>query len=264
MPKVLLNEAMTLEVGAADPWPNDVQLFQPLEVEQILLPDNANCLAVKAYLKMCNLPYTVEYRHNAEFMSPTGQVPFIKCGAFLIAELENIVSFINKKDISLTKDLDKSTKLDMRAYMTLVNNILSFAELYITWVDKNTLHQVTYPRNAYPYPWPLSTYQNFKKRNQIIRKLKAHEWYNYSITDVLNKVEKCCSALSEKLGSSDYFFGNKPTELDALLFGHLFCLITTTLPQSSPQIAPIISKFKNLTDFCRRIDKTYFPRKTAN
>lgn len=80
---------------------------------------------------MCNLPYNVEYRHNAEFMSPTGQVPFIKCGAFLVPELENIVSFVNKKDISLTKDLDQTTKLDMRAYMTLVNNILSFAEVNI-------------------------------------------------------------------------------------------------------------------------------------
>lgn len=50
-----------------------MKLYQPYEVEQILLPDNANCLAVQAFLKMAKLTYAVEPRSNAEFMSPSGQ-----------------------------------------------------------------------------------------------------------------------------------------------------------------------------------------------
>lgn len=46
-------------VLAQEPWPKDVKLFQPYEVEQILLPDEANCLAVQAFLKMCNLDFQV-------------------------------------------------------------------------------------------------------------------------------------------------------------------------------------------------------------
>lgn len=57
---------------AKEPWPSDVKLYQPYEVEQILLPDNANCLAVQAFLKMAKLTYAVEPRSNAEFMSPSG------------------------------------------------------------------------------------------------------------------------------------------------------------------------------------------------
>ena len=76
--KVLLTESMSLEMGAQEPWPNNVQLFQPYEVEQILLPDNANCLAVQAFLHMCNLDFTIEMRSNAENMSPSSKVPFIK------------------------------------------------------------------------------------------------------------------------------------------------------------------------------------------
>lgn len=37
---------------AQEPWPDNVKLFQPYEVEQILLPDNASCLAVQAFLKV--------------------------------------------------------------------------------------------------------------------------------------------------------------------------------------------------------------------
>lgn len=106
-----------------------MKLFQPYEVEQILLPDNANCLATQAFLKMSKLKYAAEPRSNAEFMSPsgecrfyihvkvaalvfighfkcrihicfiifTGKVPFIQCGAFVVAELEPIVSFVASK-----------------------------------------------------------------------------------------------------------------------------------------------------------------------
>ena len=66
------------ELGAQEPWPADVALYQPNELEQILLPDNANCLAVQAFLHMCNLDFTIEMRSNAENMSPSGKVPFIK------------------------------------------------------------------------------------------------------------------------------------------------------------------------------------------
>ena len=61
-------------LSASEPWPKDVQLFQPYEVEQVLLSDNANCLAVQAFLHMANLDFTIEMRSNVEHMSPSGRV----------------------------------------------------------------------------------------------------------------------------------------------------------------------------------------------
>ena len=57
---------------ANEPWPGDVKLFQPFEVEQVLIHDNSNILAVQGFLNMCNLEYTIEMRANAEHMSPSG------------------------------------------------------------------------------------------------------------------------------------------------------------------------------------------------
>ncbi len=48
-------------------------------------------------LKMCSLPYRVEQRPNAEFMSPTGRVPFLKVGERLVADFLPIVEFVAKK-----------------------------------------------------------------------------------------------------------------------------------------------------------------------
>lgn len=115
---------------AQEPWPKDVKFFQPHEVEQVLLPDNANCLATQAFLKMCQLPYIVEPRPNAEAMSPTLKVPFIKAGRFVIAELEGIVQFVNGKGITLTEPLDSDQKSNMRAYMSLIHSVLEMAEVF--------------------------------------------------------------------------------------------------------------------------------------
>jgi len=48
----------------------------------------------------------------------------------------------------------------------------------------------------------------------------------------------------------------RPTELDALIFGHLFTALTTALP--SDRLAEAVRNYANLTDFCRRIHDTYF------
>ena len=79
----------------------DAVLYQPYEVEQILLPDNAACLSVQAFLHMANLEFTIEQRTNAEHMSPSGKVPFIRAGKFVIAEMDPIVSFVNTKVIQI-------------------------------------------------------------------------------------------------------------------------------------------------------------------
>uniref|UniRef100_A0A914VPC1 Metaxin glutathione S-transferase domain-containing protein n=1 Tax=Plectus sambesii TaxID=2011161 RepID=A0A914VPC1_9BILA len=75
---------------------------------------------------------------------------------------------------------------------------------------------------------------------------------------VLEEVERCCRSLSSKLGTNLYFFGESPTELDALVFGHLYTILTTELPDG--ELANIVKRHQNLVDFCKRIDLEYFMR----
>lgn len=195
--------------AAQEPWPQLITLYQPYEVEQILLPDNANCLAVQAFLKMCQLDFQVEPRKNAEFMSPSGRVPFIKCGAKLISEFDGIVAHIGTKGVSLSDHLDPAAKVDMRAYLSLVNNVFVNAELYICWVDPTILNAVTKQRHGSVYPWPLNHYLNWQKRREVIKKLNVLGWYNKSLDEVYDDVRKCCIALSERLADEEFFFGKE-------------------------------------------------------
>ncbi|XP_076182171.1 metaxin-2 isoform X3 [Ptiloglossa arizonensis] len=253
MPNTLLEDSITLELGAQEPWPQEILLYQPYEVEQILLPDSANCLAVQTFFKMCGIKFEPKFRKNAEYMSPSGRVPFIKCGELVISEFDNIVSFIGNKGISLSEHLSSNCKADMRAYISLVNNVFVNAELYICWVDELTLNEVTKPRHGSIYPWPLNHFLNWQKRKEVIKKLNILKWYNKTIEEVCNEVKNCCTALSDTLNGNEYFSGDKtPNELDALVFGHIFTIITTPLPGN--KLANIVQTYPLLVKFCKRIE----------
>ena len=188
--------------------------------------------------------------------------------------MEPIVAFVNTKGVSLTTSLDVGQKADMRAYMSLVTNVLGNAELYISWMDqvqdskqkfyikidyfKVTLEEVTKPRHGSVHPWPLSLVLNWQKRNTVLKKLGALGWKNKSMEDVYNEIENCCRALSERLDNSQYFFGSRPTELDALVFGHIFSLLTTPLPDNRPK--NIVQQFGNLVKLCENIERDYFEK----
>ncbi|RXM30880.1 Metaxin-2 [Acipenser ruthenus] len=169
--------------------------------DQILLSDHASSLAVQAYLRMCNLPVQVACRANAEYMSPSGKVPFIHVGNQVVSELGPIVQFIKAKGHSLSDGLGEVQKAEMKAYMELVNNMLLTAEVY-------------------------------------------------------EDVSQCCQALSQRLGTQPYFFNKQPTELDALVFGHLFTILTTQL--TSDELGEKVKNYSNLLSFCRRIEQNYF------
>ncbi|NP_001084472.1 metaxin 2 L homeolog [Xenopus laevis] len=252
----LVTDAFVSQIAAVEPWPGNAALYQPMKSEQVLLSDNASCLAVQAFLKMCNLPVQVVCRANAEYMSPSGKVPFIHVGNQVISELGPIVQFVKAKGHSLSDGLDEVQRAEMKAYMELVNNMLLTAELYIQWCDEATLEEITQPRYSYPYSWPLNYFLVFQRKWEIKRKMKAIGWATKTLEQVFEDVDQCCQALSQRLGTQSYFFNKQPTELDALVFGHLFTILTTQL--TNDELQEKVKNYSNLIAFCRRIEQHYF------
>ncbi|XP_061197358.1 metaxin-2-like isoform X2 [Saccostrea echinata] len=242
----LVAEAVQAELGARERWPNNVKLYEPYQAEQIILPDYANCLSVRTFLKMCNAPFTRELRTNAEEMSPSGSVPFLQVGAFIVAEFDPIVAFAGLRGFSLNTDLSETERSELRAYCAMVSSILGRAE-------------VTQTRVGSVHPWPLNWMIPMLKKSEVKSHLKSVGWADKSLEDVLDEIKSCCQALSERLEQQKYFFGDSPTELDALVFGHLFSLLTIELPLVN--IAGNIREFVNLTNFCQRIEDKYFKEK---
>lgn len=124
------------------------------------------------------------------------------------------------------------------------------------WNDNETYRQITKERYASGFLWPLTLWMPALKQRKMLDYLKNIGWYNKTPEEVIKLCDKCFHALSMKLGKNLYFFGDQPTELDALAFGHFFSIITTILPDS--RLSKLISKYDNLISFTERIDDEYF------
>lgn len=59
-----------------------------------------------------------------------------------------------------------------------------------------------------------------------------------------------------------FFSRFSPTELDALVFGHIFTILTTPLPNNNLQQL-IKNNFQSLVDLCSRIEKDFFGKNAA-
>ncbi|XP_070332089.1 metaxin-2 isoform X3 [Odocoileus virginianus] len=247
-----------------------------------------NNICMSAFLQMCNLPIKVVCRANAEYMSPSGKVPFIHVGNQVVSELGPIVQFVKAKGHSLSDGLDEVQKAEMKAYMELVNNMLLTAELYLQWCDDATVGEITLARYGSPYPWPLNHILAYQKQWEVKRKMKAIGWGNKTLDQVLEDVDQCCQALSQRLGTQPYFFNKHlniwkftvhvlsksglenfehyftimPTELDALVFGHLYTILTTQM--TNDELSEKVKNYSNLLAFCRRIEQHYFGKGSSS
>ncbi|GAB0088726.1 metaxin-2 [Sergentomyia squamirostris] len=255
------DEYLRQESLAAEPW-TDAEIYQPYEAETILLPENSSCLAVKTYLRMCNLPFDVKFATNAEYMSSGGRMtrlPFLRVGAFFASEFEPIVNLVENKGISLTENLTEDERSEARAYLSLVENIFFYAELFVSYMDEDVFEEVTKIRTASAYNYILGIIQNWRKRRHAEKQLDVMKWKELTMEEVLGKISTCCQTLEAKLGDNPYMFGKKPIELDAVVFGHLFSILTTPLPNN--QLAETIRAYPSLVKFCKLIEETYFTRR---
>ncbi|CAH1241073.1 MTX2 [Branchiostoma lanceolatum] len=202
-------------------------------------------------------PHTAEVlRTNAEHMSPSGKPPFLRAGPYVISEVEPIIKFVSTKGHSLSEKLDRPQQAEMKAYLALVQGTLGNAELYISWCDPTTASEISRPRYSSPYPWPLNTVLAYRKQWDVQNQLKTLGWHTKTLEEVYDEVDNCCKALAQRLGNHHYFFKQGPTELDALVFGHLYTILTTPLTDNC--LADIVKEYGNLINFCRHIEKKFF------
>eukprot|EP00160_Parvularia_atlantis_P016775 Unigene5489_Nuclearia_a/m.16801 Unigene5489_Nuclearia_a/g.16801 ORF Unigene5489_Nuclearia_a/g.16801 Unigene5489_Nuclearia_a/m.16801 type:complete len:165 (-) Unigene5489_Nuclearia_a:42-536(-) len=67
---------------------------------------------------------------------------------------------------------------------------------------------------------------------------------------------QCYASLAAKLDTKHYFFGDSPTTLDAIVFGHL--AVQYYFPLPNHKLKTTMSAFPNLIEFLNRVQQTYF------
>lgn len=272
-----------LSLPKEEAWPADALLYQPLETQQILLPEYASCLAVQTYLRMCHLPYEKRSCANAEFMSPGGRLtrlPLLRIGRRLLAEFEPIVAHVEQEqpNQALTNCLDEDQREELATMVTHLEDTCTLAELHSCFCSQDTYEKHTWLRNGATYPWPLNMLRRYDRKQDALRILRVYGWHQLDEAGVQQNLRKCLQLVREKMqdvdveqgeqreqgeqGEQVFLWGKQPTQLDALLFGHMAAVLGTKLPQV--HLANTMREFPQLVDICRRIDAMFYEGKLMN
>ncbi|KAJ7380240.1 metaxin 1 [Desmophyllum pertusum] len=220
-----------------------------------------SCLEVLAYAKFAGCPLRVNQCNNPR-KSPIGEFPVLQSGEDVLTTSSKIMDYLREKNFNADYQLTAKQGADTLAFVSLVHSKLYPAISFTFWMDDKNYTKFTRPWYAHRLPFPL----NYFVPGRISRQTRyqiSEGMYSEETDDVLeNKLFKdaleCLKLLSTMLDGKEFFFGDSPTTLDAVVFAHLAVIWKAPLPNN--KLFNYLQGYDNLCMFCGRILQRYFPQ----
>ncbi|XP_039614308.1 metaxin-3 [Polypterus senegalus] len=218
-------------------------------------------LIVLAYAKFSGADLKIHVV-DCTWKTLTGTIPALVLEETVVTGHVEILNHLRKQKYNADYDLSAKQGADTLAFIALLEEKLYPALLHTFWVDAENYSNVTRPWFASRIPFPLNFYLPGRKSSEAVNRILLTQGRPplYSISEIEAKIysdaKECLNLLSYRLGSSEYFFGNTPTSLDAFIFGFLGPLHKIHLP--SGQLQQHLKQLTNLCHFCDNIISTFF------
>jgi len=246
-------------LNAEKTWPSDVTLYT-LPEDKELMNDVAQCHIVRALFACHGLMdcYTIERRHNAEFMAPNSRkLPFLRTGRTVVAH-EDICRFMFDRMYVLRTDMSPTEKITMEGVISLVETKLQPIELYITWLEPVN-RKSTYDRYGLDVPQPLKTILCWQKYWEVRKYLKAIGVLDRSEVEMRADISDVYKCLSRRLETSGCLIGEEITEADVFAYGHLQAILESKLSKNI--LMEELKNFPRLTQFCLNFNQIHLGNK---
>lgn len=214
-----------------------------------------------AYAKFSGAPLTVNTIHNS-WRAPKGEVPVLISEDIVISQPAKILNFLRRQKYNADYELSAKQGADTLAYIALLEEKLLPALLHTFWVEAENYCSVTKPWFASRIAFPLSLYLPGKMSREALNRILLTRGGPplYSLTEVEAQIyrdaKECLNLLSKRLGTSQFFFGDTPTTLDAFVFGFLAPIYKVCFPRV--QLQEHLKQLPNLCRFCDDILTCYF------
>ncbi|XP_071437248.1 metaxin-3 isoform X3 [Pithys albifrons albifrons] len=218
-------------------------------------------LTVMAYAKFSGAPLTVN-TINSSWKAPKGDIPVLVSEDNVISQPAKILNFLRKQKYNADYELSAKQGADTLAYIALLEEKLLPALLHTFWIEAENYCSVTKPWFASRIAFPLSLYLPGKMSREALNRILLTKGGPplYSLTEVEAQIyrdaKECLNLLSKRLGTSQFFFGDTPTTLDAFVFGFLAPVYKVCFPRV--QLQEHLKQLPNLCQFCDDILTCYF------
>lgn len=211
------------------------------------------CMKLETYLRMAKLPYQNKYVDDPR-KSPKAKLPYIRDGEQTVADSSFIIHYLTGKYGDTLDDALTPEQLAQRTAMQrLIEEHLYWIILYARWIDKNfwPLTKTAF-FNDLPKIMQLILPELFRK--SVIKAVYYEGIGRHSKNEIYLLGEEDLHAISIALGSKPFFFGEKPTSIDASLYGFLANILE--VPLETP-LKTYAKSSPNLSAYCKRMQQLF-------
>ncbi|VDP02769.1 unnamed protein product [Heligmosomoides polygyrus] len=218
---------------------------------------------------MCASPVTVIYS-STPWNSPSGELPafvlqrrqtgeyptFIDKSNYgrTITDFDKFVDVLRKsgQEVVIDGELTPTERSQIDAFSCFLQQYLHPAVMHTFWADDLNYNTVTHYWYSSRLSFPYNLYYLERNRKRIQRMLSEK-----NVSTIMKDGLQALNLLSSKLGDGKFFCGNKPSSLDALVFGYLAPLLRLPLPNDRLQLH--LRACPNLVRFVEQVSSIYLP-----
>ncbi|KAL3890220.1 hypothetical protein ACJMK2_002511 [Sinanodonta woodiana] len=208
---------------------------------------------VETYLRITKIPYV--NRFDGFNGAPKGKVPWIEYNEDVIPDSSFIIEFLNRKfSIDLNKDLTAEQRATSRALQKMVEENTYWCHILLRWafhVKEMFIYYLGVPTVLF------TRFILWRCSRRIMNKGYVQGIGRHTYEEITHIAKGDLKALSDFLGSKNFFFGDDVTEVDCAIFGQLSQIKWHT-PDCETKTF-FFDECSNLNKYCDRMKEKFWP-----
>jgi glutathione S-transferase len=218
------------------------------------------CLKLETYLRMTSQQFEIPVASMSDVTkAPKGKMPYIEDNGKTIADSSIIIDYL-KTTYGDTLDgwmTDQETAVAL-AFQRMIEENLYWTVVHSRWIAAEGWHKtkVEFFRTL---PAPLKLFVPALSRRGLMKSMKGHGMGRHSESEIYEIGKKDVTAIAVFLGNKAYFMGDRPSSIDATVFGFIANLVVAPVESALKEHA---LKYPPLLAYCERMKARYFQGKT--
>lgn len=209
------------------------------------------CMKAEALLALSGLEFEIEIGDPRK--SPTNKLPVLVDEGQIIADTSLIKKHLeDQHSVKFDDHLNAHQKALALAVQRMVEDHLYFAIVYFRWVEHPDMVRETFFNFI---PAPIRKFVFSKILKKVKRDLQGHGLARHDRENIIEFAAQDLQAISTLLGDNKFFFGEQISSTDAVLFGALEILYSSTEDHALKDVA---KSFENLQAYDQRLKDALF------
>lgn len=205
------------------------------------------------WLRMHELPHEVRIENNPG-KGPKGKCPWVVIDGETVTDSQHIIEVLSSRH-----GLEDPGLTNRQRSIATVTRLMLEDHFHQVWEHELFIHDGGWKR-AYEFfdqlPPVVRVLVRNVARSALRKQLYARGMARHDHAEIVHQGKLALDTVDEMIGEGPFFFGDKPTEIDATVFGFM------SLVHWTPAESPVWDHFRERTRlgaYCQRMLERYYP-----